>query len=432
MPQTTEIHDLIGIGLGPANLALALALDPQMMRFRFLERKPRFGWHEGMLLEDATMQVSFLKDLVTQRDPTSPYSFLCYLKERGRLSAFLNLREFNPTRREFHDYLAWCAGHVAGHVDYDAQVLGIDLAPVSDRAGSGSALSVKVRSGSYVRQIHARNISLALGLKPRMPEGIVADRRIWHSGDLLHRLEGLTPPQGARYAVIGAGQSAAETVMHLLTRDPQAQVHAVMTPFGFLPADDTAFVNEIFDTESVDAFFAMSQDLRAQVLDRHANTNYGVADPEIIAALYRETYKDRVAGRQRLHLERLTRLVHAAHDGAGLALTLSDPTGAQHRSLGVDYLVCATGYRPVAPESLFSDALRELLRTDAQGKPLLGRDYRVATDPRLSAGIYIQGDCENSHGLTATLLSNLAIRAGEISESLTRHAGARHFADVGT
>jgi len=432
VPRTTEIHDLLGIGLGPANLALALALDPHMMRFRFLERKPRFGWHEGMLLEDATMQVSFLKDLVTQRDPTSPYSFLCYLKERGRLSAFLNLREFNPTRREFHDYLAWCAGHVAEHVDYDTEVLGIDLAPISDRAGPGGTLSVKVRSGSYVRQIHARNISLALGLKPRMPEGIVADRRIWHSGDLLHRLEGLTPPEGARYAVIGAGQSAAETVMHLLTRDPQAQVHAVMTPFGFLPADDSAFVNEIFDAESVDAFFAMSQDLRAQLLDRHANTNYGVADPEIIAALYRATYKDRVSGRQRLHLERLTRLVHAAHDGAGLALTLSDPTGAQHRSLGVDYLVCATGYGPVAPESLFSDALRELLRTNAQGKPQLGRDYRVATDPRLSAGIYIQGDCENSHGLTATLLSNLAIRAGEISESLTRHAGARHFADVGT
>ena len=32
-----------------------------------------------MLLEDATMQVSFLKDLVTLRNPASEYGFLSYL-----------------------------------------------------------------------------------------------------------------------------------------------------------------------------------------------------------------------------------------------------------------------------------------------------------------------------------------------------------------
>lgn len=432
MTPPHDVYDLLGVGLGPANLALALALDAGATHFRFLERKPRFGWHEGMLLEDATMQVSFLKDLVTQRDPTSPYSFLCYLKERDRLSAFLNLREFNPTRHEFHDYLAWCAGHVESRVEYDSHVIAIDVAGSPARAKTADMLRVKVRSGSYVRQVHARNLSLALGLKPRMPEGIVADRRIWHSADLLHRLEAFTPPNGARYAVIGSGQSAAETVMHLLRRDPQACVHAVMTSFGFLPADDSAFVNEIFDTENVDAFFGMSPELRAQVLQRHANTNYGVADSEIIAAIHREAYKDRVAGRQRFHLERLTRLVDAAHEGAGLTLALSDPTGEQMRSLRVDYLVCATGYTPIAPQSLFSDALLELIHTDSSGKPQLGRDYRVATDPRLSAGIYIQGDCEDSHGLSATLISNLAIRAGEISDSLARHEAMRPLACVGT
>ncbi|HSX98944.1 MAG TPA: SidA/IucD/PvdA family monooxygenase, partial [Streptomyces sp.] len=72
-----SIYDVLGIGFGPSNLALAIALHEHSaevgaengLRVGFLERQPRFGWHRGMLIDDATMQVSFLKDLVTMRDP---------------------------------------------------------------------------------------------------------------------------------------------------------------------------------------------------------------------------------------------------------------------------------------------------------------------------------------------------------------------------
>lgn len=81
--------DLVGIGFGPANLALAIAVDEhnrrdpqQALKVGFLEKQATFGWHRGMLLEGATMQVSFLKDLVTMRDPRSRFTFLTYLQER--------------------------------------------------------------------------------------------------------------------------------------------------------------------------------------------------------------------------------------------------------------------------------------------------------------------------------------------------------------
>lgn len=91
-------YDVLGIGFGPSNLALSIAIDernanlPADRRINalFLERQPSFGWHRGMLIDDATMQVSFLKDLVTLRDPASDFSFLCFLRERGRLIDFLN------------------------------------------------------------------------------------------------------------------------------------------------------------------------------------------------------------------------------------------------------------------------------------------------------------------------------------------------------
>jgi len=90
-----RIHDVVGVGFGPSNLALAIALaegagDAGGVSARFVERQPRFGWHRGMLLEDATMQISYLKDLVTLRDPRSRFSFLSYLHAHDRLPDFIN------------------------------------------------------------------------------------------------------------------------------------------------------------------------------------------------------------------------------------------------------------------------------------------------------------------------------------------------------
>jgi L-ornithine N5-oxygenase len=51
------------------------------------------------------MQVSFLKDLVTLRNPASGFSFLSSLHDRGRLIDFINRKSLFALRLEFHDYL---------------------------------------------------------------------------------------------------------------------------------------------------------------------------------------------------------------------------------------------------------------------------------------------------------------------------------------
>jgi L-ornithine N5-oxygenase len=91
-----------------------------------------------MLLEDATMQVSFLKDLVTPRNPTNPHSFLAYLHSRDRLVEFINYGSVFPTRREFHDYLEWAAARFDDQVDYGAEVVEIRSVRGGD-ASSGTS-----------------------------------------------------------------------------------------------------------------------------------------------------------------------------------------------------------------------------------------------------------------------------------------------------
>lgn len=71
-----NIYDLIGIGIGPFNLGLAALIKGKTnINAKFLEQKPEFQWHPGMLIEGSTLQVPFLADLVSMVDPTSPYSF---------------------------------------------------------------------------------------------------------------------------------------------------------------------------------------------------------------------------------------------------------------------------------------------------------------------------------------------------------------------
>src|SRR4029453_15529245 len=103
-----------GIGLGPMNLGLACLAEPLPdLDVLFLEQKEQFSWHPGMLLEENTLQVPFLADLVTLADPTSPFSFLAYLKEQGRLYRFYIRENFHPLRAEYDAYCRWAAGKLA-------------------------------------------------------------------------------------------------------------------------------------------------------------------------------------------------------------------------------------------------------------------------------------------------------------------------------
>lgn len=79
---------MLAIGLGPFNLSLAALAHPLPdVEVEVVESRDAFVWHPGMMLPGAQIQVPFLADLVTFADPTSPYSFLAYLKAMGGCTA---------------------------------------------------------------------------------------------------------------------------------------------------------------------------------------------------------------------------------------------------------------------------------------------------------------------------------------------------------
>ncbi|MET9231141.1 SidA/IucD/PvdA family monooxygenase [Lentzea sp. NPDC003310] len=404
------VLDLAGIGFGPSNLALAIAVEEHDLpvRARFFERQARFGWHRGMLLEDATMQVSFLKDLVTLRNPVSEFSFLCHLRDRGRLADFVNHKSFFPLRREFHDYFEWAADRVAHHVSYGAEVSGVRAIDEGFEFSAGD------------QRVRARNLVLATGLEAKLPDGVETGDRVWHTRDLLTRVDTLSDPR--RVVVVGAGQSAAEAAAFFHDRFPQAEVHGVFARPGYRPADDSSFANRIFDPTAVDEFYTAPDEVKRTLMGYHANTNYGVVDRDLIEELHRRVYREKVVGRQRLLLHNASRLTGVRADGRCVVESL---TGGAPLPIDADVIVYATGYHPADPLRLLGD-LADHCERDELGRLKVTRDYRVVTDEALRGGIYLQGGTEHTHGITSSLLSNTAVRAGEILDSVLCRVTRQH------
>ncbi|MER5878659.1 SidA/IucD/PvdA family monooxygenase [Streptomyces sp. NPDC001910] len=429
--EPDAIHDVIGIGFGPSNLALAIAIEEHnagaspedRIRAEFLERQPSFGWHRGMLIDDATMQVSFLKDLVTMRNPTSDFTFLCFLRERGRLVDFLNAKTLFPLRIEFHEYFEWAAARLAHLVGYDCEVLSVE--PVTSDDGEVRWFDVTSRApGSPERTVtrRARNISVAVGLEPHLPPGTALSDRVWHNSELVPRVAELTStgaPVG-RILVLGAGQSGAEAVDYLHRSFPDTEICAVFAKYGYTPADDSPFANRIFDPEAVDVYFRSAPEVKQSLVDYHRSTNYSVVDMDLIESLYATMYREKVLGRERLRLRNVSRIrdVQARQDRLDVTVEYL-PTG-EREIISSDLLVHATGYRPRDLDTLLGRASKLCLRDDKDAV-LVGRDHRVEFTSEVTAGIYVQGATEHTHGLTSTLLSTTAVRSGEILDSLLAH-----------
>lgn len=421
-----HIHDLIGVGFGPSNIALAIALDEGRSAGRsmvplFIERQPRFAWHPHMLLGHAHMQISFLKDLATLRNPCSRFTFVNYLHEKGRLPDFINLKTFFPSRHEFNDYLGWAAAQFEDRCIYGEEV--VEVRPEKRQRGEVELLRVRSRDADgAMHERLARNLVVSIGGTPNVPEHFRphrGDTRIFHSSTYLRDVARL-PAHARRIAVVGAGQSAAEIFMDLHGRPNAPQVDLVMRARSIRPSDDSPFVNEIFNADFVDVVHSRAQAERDALLREFWHTNYACPDLDLIRQIFEVFYEQRVAGAERHRFLRRHEVTQVATDTNGVHLGLHDLNAGRDHIVRYDAVILATGYARDHHKTLL-DPLASYL-----GDFSADRHYRLRTTPDFGPSIFLQGACESSHGLSDTLLSITAVRTGEIGAALAATLPSPH------
>ncbi|WP_136475486.1 lysine N(6)-hydroxylase/L-ornithine N(5)-oxygenase family protein [Pseudomonas sp. DG56-2] len=425
--ESAVVHDLIGIGFGPSNLALAIALEERgqiqgPLDTLFLDKQADYRWHGNTLVSQSELQISFLKDLVTLRNPTSPYSFVNYLKQHGRLVDFINLGTFYPCRMEFNDYLRWVASHFEAHSRYGEEVLRVEPVLNNQLVEALRVISRDAQGVEFART--TRSLVLSPGGTPRIPaifETLKRDARVFHHSQYLARMAKQPCVDGKpmRIAIVGGGQSAAEAFIDLNDSYPSAQVDLIIRGSALKPADDSPFVNEVFSPEFTDLVFQQPASERERLINEYHNTNYSVVDLDLIERIYAIFYRQKVSGVARHAFHTLTTLQQARATEQGVELVMRNNATGETRMQGYDAVVLATGYERQMHRQLLAP-LDDYLH-DYE----VDRSYRLLTDERCKASLYMQGFSQASHGLSDTLLSVLPIRADEIAASLYEHDKSR-------
>ncbi|GGO62530.1 lysine N(6)-hydroxylase/L-ornithine N(5)-oxygenase family protein [Nonomuraea cavernae] len=387
-------HDFIAIGLGPYNLGLACLTEPiEELDGLFLESKPDFDWHPGMLLDSATLQTPFIADLVTLADPTSRYSFLNYLKESGRLYPFYIREIFYQMRSEYNAYCRWAAARLRG-IRFGHEVTSVEY----DEA-DGLYTVRAVRSGTGETTEHrARHLVLGTGTPPYLPDACQG-----LGGDLIHNAGYL----GARAAlrdkesitVVGSGQSAAEIYYDLLG-DIDARgyrLNWVTRSPRFFPLEYTKLTLEMTSPEYVDYFHALPEDTRYRLEEEQKGLFKGI-NADLINDIFNLLYQKTVGGPIPTRLFTNTALTSASYDDGRGEYTLGLRHVEQERdfSLRTHGLILATGYKYQVPA--FLEPVRDRIRWDAHGRFDVARNYSIDTTGR---GIFLQNGATHAHSITS-------------------------------
>ncbi|MFJ9803428.1 lysine N(6)-hydroxylase/L-ornithine N(5)-oxygenase family protein [Streptomyces wuyuanensis] len=403
-PEHRDIHDFIGIGLGPFNLGLACLTEPvDELNGLFLESKPDFEWHSGMFLDGAHLQTPFMSDLVTLADPTSPYSFLNYLKEKGRLYSFYIRENFYPLRTEYNDYCRWAAaklssirfGTTVTRVEYEAE---------------DEVYAVRTTAGETFR---GRRLVLGTGTPPYVPDSC---REL--DGDFVHNSRYLQAKEELQrkgsITLVGSGQSAAEIYYDLLA---EIDVHGyrlnwVTRSPRFFPLEYTKLTLEMTSPEYVDYFHALPEATRYRLETQQKNLFKGI-DGDLINEIFDLLYQKNLGGPVPTRLLTNTALCTASYENGAYTLGLRQEEQEKDFEIRTEGLILATGYRYVTPE--FLDPVRDRLRWDGQGRFDVARNYSIDTTGR---GVFLQNAGVHTHSITSPDLGMGAYRNAYIIAEL--------------
>lgn len=176
-------------------------------------------------------------------------------------------------------------------------------------------------------------------------------------------------------------------------------------------------VNEIFDPDRIDPFFAKPEESRLSIIKSNKVTNYGVVRLELLERIYQTLYMQRVRSSNEedwQHKILAQRTVVAVDSDLDDSLRLHVARGDQGDTvdgevqvseiLDFDAVIVATGYLRDSHEWLLRPARHLLPGGDVEGKKWeVTRDYKVKFEQGTvsdDAGIYLQGCCESTHGVS--------------------------------
>lgn len=395
------IYDLIGVGIGPFNLGLAALSEPlTQIKTLFLEQNDGFDWHPGLLLNNTTLQVPYLADLVTFADPTSRYSFLNYLKEHNRLYKFYFYENFFILRPEYNHYCQWVSSELK-NIQFKTKVL--EITQNIDRSINAN-YSVKVMDThtQNISVIYTKHISLGVGTSPHIPGNLTYPDSsfIFHAAEFLNKQPLLSNVNNI--CVIGSGQSAAEIVLELLSQSTTAKrkINWITRSNGFFPMEYSKLGLEHFSPDYMNLFYDLNDDMREQLISRQDMMYKGISK-NTIADIFDLLYQLTIANKEQpLNLQANTSLnsiIESLDSNDSFSLNLHNHLLDTNYIHNCDAVILATGYK--SREMNLLKPMTDILQSNNQQEYILNKDFSLQTMGSDIGKIFMQNNSMNSHGI---------------------------------
>jgi lysine N6-hydroxylase len=407
-----EAIDLIGVGIGPFNLSLAaLSSSVGGLETRFFEQKASFEWHSELFFSDATMQTTYLKDLVTPVDPTNPNSFLNYLVQKGSFYAFLNTNRKTISRQEFEGYCRWVSERLPNTQFASA---------VREISHDGKFFQVRFDD----RSMRSRNICIGTGLKPFVP----AMARDMISPECFHAKSKYLQAaklEGKRVLIIGGGQTGAEIFLNGLRGmfGEAKSIRWVSRRLNLEALDESAFANDYFTPDYVNSFFDLPQDDKDRLVSQQKLTSDGIT-PGYLETIYRELYH-----RQHVQIDGAETEILSGREmqaikkvGEEYHVEVANYVRRSQELYFADVVIFATGFKNDLPECL--EPLFAKLDLDSSGRPKLSPGFAMNWNGPQTSKIYAVNFGRHTHGIAEPQTSLMAWRAATILNDIL---GRNHF-----
>ncbi|WP_025142990.1 lysine N(6)-hydroxylase/L-ornithine N(5)-oxygenase family protein [Pedobacter jeongneungensis] len=407
--QEQKIYDIVGIGIGPFNLGLAALCTPiESLSTLFLDQASEFNWHPGMMLSDATLQVPFMADLVTMADPTSPYSFLNYLKQTDRLYKFYIREDFFVLRKEYNAYCKWAINHLK-NCHFGQKVTTINYVDEIYQIEKIDQVS------GTTETILAKKIVLGTGTAPKVPAFVnpTVHQHAIHSSEYLKFKQTLLEQKTV--TVIGSGQSAAEIFYDLLPETENGlNLKWFTRPDRFFPMEYSKLTLELTSPEYVDHFYNLSDAKRKQLLSKQNSLFKGI-NFELINQIFDKLYELSVDG-EKINAELMPNCqlnnLTVNNDGS-YQLDFYHTESEKDFAVDTDAVVLATGYKYNEPG--FLSAVNDRIARDTYGLFQVHRNYAIDVNGN---EIFVQNAELHTHGFVTPDLGMGAYRNASIINAI--------------
>lgn len=399
--ENNKIYDIIGIGIGPFNLGLAALLEPvESISSLFLDQTEGFDWHPGLMLDNATLQVPFMADLVTMADPKSKFSFLNFLKEKDRLYKFYIRENFFILRKEYNLYCQWVA-HQLENCLFGKKVEHITF----DKAQKIYIIEVLDLKNNDVKKYFTRKLVLGTGTQPKLPD-FMKDKNypnVIHTSEYLNKKKEILSSKSV--SVIGSGQSAAEIFQDLLPETENGLKMSWFTrPDRFFPMEYSKLTLELTSPEYVDHFYQMPSGQRKNILAKQHPLYKGI-NFDLINDIFDSLYEMSVGNVPlNVELKPSCQLDNIYPEGNSYVLNFThvqDEATFTHHS---DYVILATGYQYKEPK--FLQGIENQIRRLEDGLLDVSRYYTIDNEET----IFVQNAELHTHGFVTPDLGMCAYR----------------------